>query len=99
MEHILAELLLEQQNLAADRRLRDAELLARRGEGAGIRNRADDLQLPQIHARQDTCAARMGATRSMCVLGLSLGEGSPGSRDRFFQIPGVELDLHEAHSE
>ena len=50
MEDRLAELFFEQQNLPADRRLRDVKLFARGGEGAGVGDGADDLQLPQIHA-------------------------------------------------
>src|SRR5688572_10481841 len=49
VEDRLAELLLEEQNLAADRRLRDVQLLAGGGERAGVGDSPDDLQLPQIH--------------------------------------------------
>ena len=45
----LAELLLEQQNLAADRRLRHVQLPAARGERAGFGDRLEDFELAQIH--------------------------------------------------
>ena len=50
MEDGLAELFLEKKNLPADGRLRDVELFTCGGEGAGVGDGADDLQLPQIHA-------------------------------------------------
>jgi hypothetical protein len=49
MKDGFAELLFEQKDLTADRRLRDVQLGAGRGERAGIRNGADDLELPEIH--------------------------------------------------
>ena len=45
----LVQLVLEQQDLAADRRLRDAQLPTRPGEGAGLGDRLDDLELAEIH--------------------------------------------------
>ena len=50
MKDRLAELLFEQQDLAADGRLRDVQLFAGGRERAGIGDRADDFELPQIHA-------------------------------------------------
>ena len=50
MEDRLAELVLEQQDLAADGRLRDVQLLAGGGERAGVGDGADDLELPEVHA-------------------------------------------------
>src|SRR5205823_1168707 len=50
MKDRFAEFLFEQQDLAADRRLRDVELLARGGEGAGVGYGADDFELPKVHA-------------------------------------------------
>ena len=55
MEDRLAELVFEQQDLAADRRLRDMQLLAGGGEGAGVGDGADDLELPQIHGSGYIC--------------------------------------------
>ena len=55
VKHRLAELLLEQQDLPADCRLRHVKLLARRREGARIGDGADDLQLPQVHASAYIC--------------------------------------------
>ena len=40
----------EQQNLPADGRLRDVQLVARGGERAGFRDGADDLELTKVHA-------------------------------------------------
>ena len=48
-EQRLLELLLEQQDLPADRRLRHVEPLAGRGERAALDNRAKNLELSQIH--------------------------------------------------
>src|SRR6185369_16251529 len=50
MEDRLAEFVLEQQDLAADGGLRDVQLFARGGERAGVGDRADDLELPEVHA-------------------------------------------------
>jgi len=44
------ELVLEQQDLAADRRLRDVQTCTSTGERAGFSNRPDDFELPEIHA-------------------------------------------------
>ena len=44
-----AEFFFEQENLPADRRLRDVELLAGGCERAGLGYRTDDLELTQIH--------------------------------------------------
>ena len=49
----LAEFFFEQQDLPADRRLRDVELRPGRGEGAAVGNGADDLELAQVHAPSD----------------------------------------------
>ena len=48
-EQRLAELLLEQQNLAADRRLRHVQLPAARGERAGLGDRLEDFELAKVH--------------------------------------------------
>ena len=48
-EQRLAELLFEQQNLAADGRLRHVQLPAARGERAGFGDRLQDFELAQIH--------------------------------------------------
>ena len=45
----LAQLLLEQENLAADRRLRDVQLPPARGEGAGLGDGLENLQLAKVH--------------------------------------------------
>ena len=42
----LAELVFENQDLAADGGLRNMKLLTRGGEGSGLRNCPDDFQLP-----------------------------------------------------
>ena len=49
-EQLLLQLLFEQQDLTADRRLRQMQLLARAGERSGLRDRAQYLQLSQVHA-------------------------------------------------
>ena len=54
VEDRFAELLLEQQDLPADRRLRHVQLFAGGRERAGIGNRADDFELPQIHCSKLT---------------------------------------------
>ena len=51
-ENALVQLFLEQQDLAADRRLRDVQLSAGAGEGAGLGDRLDDLELAEIHVRR-----------------------------------------------
>ena len=51
-EQRLAELLFEQQNLPADRRLRHVQLPAARGERAGFGDGLEDLELAQVHAGQ-----------------------------------------------
>ena len=48
------QFLLEQQDLTADRRLRNVQLRAGRGEGTRIGDGADDLELAQVHALQIT---------------------------------------------
>ena len=50
VEHRIAQLLFEQQNLAADGRLRYTQPLAGCGERPGVCDGADDLELPQVHA-------------------------------------------------
>ena len=45
----LAELLLEEQDLAADRRLRHMELFAARRERSGVRDGLEDLELAKVH--------------------------------------------------
>ena len=45
----LAELLFEQQNLTADRRLRHVQLPAARRERPGLGNRLENFELTQIH--------------------------------------------------
>src|ERR1044072_5051753 len=49
VEDRLAEFVLEEQDLPADGGLRHVQLGSRRRKGAGIRDRADDLELTQIH--------------------------------------------------
>ena len=63
VEDRLAELLLEQEDLAADRRLRDVQLLAGGRERSGVGDRADDLELPQIHAPQRYMRSAHGFNR------------------------------------
>ena len=48
-EHGLVQLVLEQQDLPADRRLGHVQPLTGRSERAGFRYRANDLELPQVH--------------------------------------------------
>ena len=50
VEDRLAELVLEQQDLAADGRLGDVQLFAGGRERAGVGDGADDFELPQVHA-------------------------------------------------
>ena len=52
------ELVFEQQNLAADRRLRDVQLLAGGGERTGFGDGADDFELSKVHEALPEC---MGA--------------------------------------
>jgi hypothetical protein len=49
-EQRLAELLFEQENLAADCRLRDVELSTARGERSGFGDCLQDFELAQVHA-------------------------------------------------
>ena len=51
-EDALVQLVLEQQNLAADRRLRHVQLSPGAGERSGLGDRLDDLELAQIHRRR-----------------------------------------------
>ena len=46
----LLQLFFEQQDLAADRRLRDVQLVAGGGERAGLGDGANDLELTKVHA-------------------------------------------------
>ena len=48
-EQRLAELLLEQQHLPADRRLRHVQLPAARRERSGLGDRLENLELAQVH--------------------------------------------------
>src|SRR5207247_8357220 len=59
-EERLAELVLEEENLAADRRLRDVQLPSARAERARLRDRLQDLELTQIHD-QTAASARCHA--------------------------------------
>src|SRR3954454_15560539 len=52
-EQLLIELLLEQQNLPADRRLRQVKLFSRARERARLRDRPQDLELTKV---QSVCA-------------------------------------------
>jgi hypothetical protein len=49
-EQRLVELVFEQQNLTADGGLGEVEVPARAGEGASLRDGAEDLELPEVHA-------------------------------------------------
>ena len=49
-EQRLAQLLFEQQDLTADRRLRHVQLPAARGERPGLGDRLENFELAQIHA-------------------------------------------------
>jgi len=49
MKDWLAELVFEDQDLAADGRLGDVELVTRSSERSGLRNCPDNFQLPEIH--------------------------------------------------
>ena len=73
-EQRLGELLLEQQDLAADRRLRDVQLRASLGERAGLGNGAQDLQLTQVHG--GILLARL-RTQATCVFDSLLPAGRP----------------------
>ena len=48
-EQLLLQFLLEQQDLAADRGLREVQPLAGAGEGAGVGHGPQDLELAQVH--------------------------------------------------
>ena len=98
VKHRLAELLFEQQNLAADGRLRDAQLLAGGRERSGVGDGADDLELPQVHGRRIHALQRMGATAIRCVLHADQG-GAGVPRDGFLQISRVHFDPDEADAE
>ena len=65
----LPELVFEEQNLAADRRLRDVQLPSACAEGSGLRNRLKDFELPEIHDQTAVESARCHAPttcRTMC---------------------------------
>ena len=49
MEDRLSELGLEEQDLTADRRLRNVQFLAGGGKGTRIGDGADDFELPEVH--------------------------------------------------
>ena len=53
----LAELVLEDQNLPADRGLRDVQLLPGGSKGAGLSNGSNDFELPEIHESAYMCLA------------------------------------------
>ncbi len=57
MKDRLAELVLEEKDLPADRRLRDVQLFAGGRKGAGFSDGADDFELPQIHESGYMCMA------------------------------------------
>ena len=63
-EQRLAQLLFEQQNLAADRRLRDVQLPPARGERAGLGNRLKDLELAKVHGSVYCSGSRCEHARS-----------------------------------
>ena len=63
-EQRLAELLLEQQNLAADRRLRHVQLPPARGERAGLGDRLEDFELAQVHGSVYCSRSRCEHARS-----------------------------------
>ena len=62
-EDRLVQLFLEQEDLPADRRLRDVQPFAGSGEGAGLGDGADDLQLAQVHAERQLLAFELLAHR------------------------------------
>ena len=64
-EQLLLQLLFEQQDLAADGRLRQVQLLPGARERAGLRDRAQYLQLSQVHASPPCTAAIL----SSCAAG------------------------------
>ena len=57
----LAELVLEEQNLPADGRLRHVQLPSARTEGSGLRNRLQDFELSEIHDQTAADSARCHA--------------------------------------
>src|SRR4051812_26185864 len=50
VKHRFSELVFEEQDLPADRRLGHVQLRTRSGEGPAVRDGADDLELAEIHA-------------------------------------------------
>src|SRR4051812_25619759 len=65
MKHRLAQLVLEQEDLTTDRRLRDVQLGTRGRERAAVGNGTDDLELAEIHAFQLICAQRIDLLKTI----------------------------------
>ena len=99
-EHRLAEFVLEQQNLPADRRLRDVQFLPGSGERAGLGDGPDDLELAKVQSLQDTSSIdarhEMGSRKTDCPRFSSSGAGA---RDRFLQVVLVHFDADEVDAE
>src|SRR4029450_2598568 len=93
MKDRLSQLVFEDEDLAADRGLRDVEFFAGRRERARFSDGADDVQLPQGHESVNLLPA----------IALREGEGriQRGSRtfNRLVQIPFIHLDADEAEAE
>ena len=64
-EQLLLQLLFEQQDLAADGRLRQVQLLPGARERSGLRDRAKYLQLSQVHARPPCTVAILSSARGV----------------------------------
>ena len=104
MEDRLAELVFEQQDLPADGRLRDVQLLARRRERAGFGDGADDFELPQIHWSEAyiTRYAWTQPNRMTNIAVRALRQSDAPCRDpcdRLLQIALVHLDADEVQPE
>ena len=100
MKDRLAELVLEDQDLPADRGLGDVKLFAGGGEGAGFSDGPDDFQLPQVHEsaymrarHESTCDDSSRAMEG------SVRQRGPGAFDSLVQIAFVHLDADEAETE
>ena len=64
-EQLLLQLLFEQQDLAADGRLRQVQLLPGARERARLRDRAKNLQLSQVHDTPPRTAAILSSARGV----------------------------------
>ena len=94
-EQRLAELLLEQQDLPADRRLRDVQLPAAGGERAGLGDRLEDFELSEVHGvagAEDTSRVATGRSGAAIRQRLRRDRGVARSEREMRDAGGEEAD-------